>query len=86
MTGITSASAYEEAKATGASDLEATLFTLGFAAGEYGILNTRLGDWILPELHLEKARLRKVISILHNQKPSQLAPKKEHVNWMSKVI
>jgi len=50
MTGITTASGYSEAKNSGASDTEAMLFTLGLAAGEYGILSTRLGNWILPEL------------------------------------
>lgn len=86
MVGITSADTYGEAKAAGASDLEASLFTIGFAAGEYGILSTKLGDWILPELRLEKARLRKVIAAAHNQKPSQLAPKSEQLNWAKKLI
>lgn len=50
MTAITVGDTYGEAKAAGASDLDATLLTLGYAAGEYAILNTGLGEWILPEL------------------------------------
>lgn len=50
MTAITVGDTYGEAKAAGASDLDATLLTLGYAAGEYAILNTGLGKWILPEL------------------------------------
>ena len=47
---ITVGDTYGEAKAAGASDLDATLLTLGYAAGEYAILNTGIGEWILPEL------------------------------------
>lgn len=54
MTGITTASSYGEAKQQGASDTEAALFALGYSAGEYALLNSDLGRWILPELKLEK--------------------------------
>lgn len=54
MTAITVGDTYGEAKAAGASDLDATLLTLGYAAGEYAILNTGLGEWILPELRAGK--------------------------------
>ncbi len=54
MTGITTASSYGEAKQQGASDTEAALFALGYTAGEYALLNTEIGKWILPELKLEK--------------------------------
>lgn len=50
MTAITTESMYGEAKLAGASDLEATLLTLGYAAGEAWILNTGIGEHILPEL------------------------------------
>ena len=56
MTGITVADTYGEAKQAGASDLDATLLTLGYAAGEYAILNTGLGEWILPELRASRYR------------------------------
>lgn len=50
MTAVTVGDTYGEAKQAGASDLDATLLTLGYAAGEYAILSTGLGEWILPEL------------------------------------
>ncbi len=56
MTAITVGDTYGEAKQAGASDLDATLLTLGYAAGEYAILNTGLGEWILPELRAGRYR------------------------------
>lgn len=56
MTAITVGDTYGEAKQAGASDLDATLLTLGYAAGEYAILNTGLGEWILPELRTGRYR------------------------------
>ena len=50
MTALTVGDTYGEAKAAGASDIDATLLTLGYAAGEYALLSTGLGEWILPEL------------------------------------
>lgn len=54
MTGVTTASAYGEAKEEGLSDIEAALFTLGYTAGEYALLKSDLGQWILPELKQER--------------------------------
>jgi hypothetical protein len=54
MTGITTAGAYGEAKEAGASDIEAGLFTLGYTAAEFALLNSDLGKWILPELKSDK--------------------------------
>lgn len=56
MTGITVQDTYGEAKANGASDLEALALTLGYAAGEAWILNTGLGEWIIPEAQGEKLK------------------------------
>lgn len=56
MTAITVGDTYGEAKQAGASDLDATLLTLGYAAGEYAILSTGLGEWILPELRAGRYR------------------------------
>jgi len=50
MTILTVADAYGEAKEAGASDMGAAALTLGYALGEYGILRTDIGKWILPEL------------------------------------
>jgi hypothetical protein len=54
MTGITVADTYGDAKEAGASDFEATMLTMGHAFGEAAILNTELGNWILPELKGEQ--------------------------------
>lgn len=50
MTGITVQDSYGEAIQEGASRLEAALLTLGYAIGEFAIINSDLGKWILPEL------------------------------------
>lgn len=68
MTGITVADSYGEAKEQGLSDIESALFTLGYAAGEYGILNTNLGEHILPELRAEKHRYKNIARTLSQVK------------------
>lgn len=60
MTGITVQDTYDEAKNAGASDLEAALLTIGYAAAEAKLLNSELGEWIMPELHGERFRNRAV--------------------------
>lgn len=50
MTAITTQDMYGEAKSAGATDLEATLLTLGYSAAEAALLNTGIGEHILPEL------------------------------------
>lgn len=64
MTGITVQDTYGDAKAAGASDLEAALLTLGYAGGEAWILNTGLGEWILPELHIDKFKYKAIAEAL----------------------
>lgn len=64
MTAITVGDTYGEAKEAGASDLDATLLTLGYAAGEYAILNTGIGEWILPELRAGRYRMEAIAKAL----------------------
>ena len=64
MTAITVEDTYGEAKLAGASDLEATMLTLGYAAGEYWILNTGIGEHILPELKDEGFRSKAIAKAL----------------------
>ena len=73
MTGITVQDTYGEAKAAGASDLEAALLTLGYAAAEVKLLNSELGSWIYPELQGEKFRNRAVAEALTKTR-NKLAP------------
>lgn len=88
MTGVTVQSAYGEAKHQGASDTEAALLTLGYAAGEYAIINSRLGEWILPELRMQKEQWKQVARTLTQaaQKPLQNAPKEQKVQFMKKLF
>jgi hypothetical protein len=58
MTGITVADSYSDAKQAGLNDTKAALFTLGYGVGEYQIINSALGEWILPELRIEKTRMK----------------------------
>lgn len=66
MTAITVSDTYGEAKQAGASDLDATLLTLGYAAGEYALLNTGLGEWILPELRAGRYKSQAIAKALVN--------------------
>lgn len=66
MTGITVMDTYGEAKEAGATDLEATLITLGHGAAEAWILNTEIGQWILPEINNHRAQNRAVVKTLMN--------------------
>ena len=56
MTAITVQDTFGEAIQAGATDSEATLLTLGYAAAEAALLSTDLGKWIMPELRTEKLR------------------------------
>lgn len=67
MTGITVQDTYGEAKANGASDMEALALTLGYAAGEAWILNTGLGEWIMPEAQGEKLKYGAIVNALKKE-------------------
>lgn len=67
MTAVTVADTYGEAKSEGkATDFEATMLTLGYAAAEAALLNTGIGEWILPELKGEGLKRRKIIEAFAN--------------------
>lgn len=66
MTAITVQDTYGQAKQAGASDIDATLLTLGYAAGEYALLNTGLGEWILPELRASRYKARAIANAVTN--------------------
>jgi hypothetical protein len=56
MTAITVQDTFGEAIEAGASNNEATLLTLRYAAAEAALLSTDLGKWIMPELRTERMR------------------------------
>lgn len=64
MTLLTVNDIYDEAKHAGASDTVAALTTLGYAAAEYGLLSTGLGEWILPELRQARMQSKAMIKAL----------------------
>ena len=95
MTAITVGDTFGEAKLQGASDMDATLLTLGYAVGEYAILSTGLGEWVLPELRAGKYKnqaiaraltnLRKDSESIHKQIGGDLA-KESKKNYIKKVF
>lgn len=64
MTLLTVNDMYDEAKQAGASDTIAALTTLGYAAGEYALLSTGLGEWILPELRQGRMQSKAMVRAL----------------------
>ena len=70
MTAITVGDTYGEAKHAGASDLDATLLTLGYAIGEYQLLKTGLGRWNIPETRLDTYRNQAIAKALFTAKQS----------------
>lgn len=92
MTGITVQDTYGEAKANGASDMEALALTLGYAAGEAWILNKGLGEWIMPELQGDKLKYRAIINALQKEvKPltsdmAETATKEGRQNLFKKIF
>lgn len=67
MTGIVVQDTYGEAKANGATDLEAFFLTLGYAAGELAILNSPIGEWMMPELHGQKLKFKSIANAIETQ-------------------
>lgn len=80
MTGIVAAEGYNQAKASGLSDLEATAFTLGYGLFEYGILKSDIGKWILPELKTDKQALNKALQVMASPIIKSGAVKNKSVN------
>lgn len=67
MTGITTVDMYDEAKEAGMSDLGAMCLTLGYAAAEYGLLSTELGEMVLPELRAQRIQNKMLLSRLSDK-------------------
>lgn len=69
MTAITVQDTFGEAIQAGATDGEATLLTLGYAAAESALLSTDLGKWIMPELRMERQRAKTIAKKLLEVSP-----------------
>lgn len=61
MTGITVNDMFDEAREAGMSDFGAMAMTLGYAAAEYALLSTGIGEMILPELRANRAMTRQLL-------------------------
>lgn len=73
MTAITVGDTYGEAKYEGgASDIEATLLTLGYGAAELALLNSNIGEWILPELKNSGLKNKKIVEALKTGIPEEM--------------
>lgn len=91
MTGITVKDSYGEAIEEGASKWEAALLTLGYALGEYAIISSDLGKWILPELRTEQNRWRQIAKNLANEGLDSDAITRTQdtgkvVNWAKRIL
>ena len=92
MTGITTASSYGEAKQQGATDFEAAAFAIGYSLGEWQILRSDIGKWILPELKLEKFEnqsIAKALAAVTDKEAKNLVSqttKEEKKNLFRKIV
>ena len=68
MTGIVVQDTYGEAINAGASDIEATMLTIGYAAAEYALLSSDIGKWIMPELRETRFRNKAIIDAVRQAK------------------
>lgn len=89
MTGITTQDGYSEAKAAGADDVTAALYALFYSAGEYAIINSNIGEWVLPEkkigAELNRKALNTIFSSLSKAKPATTATKSEKLGWIQEI-
>lgn len=87
MTGLVVQDTYGEAKAAGATDLEAALLTVGYAGAELALLSTDIGQWIMPELQGNKIKNKYIIDAI----TKDIAPMKQIANtskhkWAQNII
>ena len=64
MTATVVGDTYGEAKLAGASDRDATMLTLGYAAAEFALLKSGVGEWIFPELRGNKYKYQAITKAL----------------------
>lgn len=89
MTGITTMDSYNQAKQEGASDTQAAMLALGYSIGEYAILNTSIGEMVMPELRLDKQMLKKSIEMgfrFEKEMKEQGATAAAKRNFLKKMI
>lgn len=83
------AATYNEAKAAGASDTEASIMTLASMAFQYGLLKSHIGSWIFPEAKFDAIRREQAIRILSGAKKATEGitnNKEAKVKWFQNIV
>jgi hypothetical protein len=66
MTLAPVAGVYDSLKQEGASDPEASMMTLGVAAANGWLMSLPIGSWVLPELRMDRVKMKNVIRTFWN--------------------
>jgi hypothetical protein len=69
--------------------MEAALLTVGYAAGEAAILNTGLGEWILPELQGSKLKMEAIAKAMTKEvreANEKYAINKSKKGWVQRLL
>lgn len=67
MTGTASYNAFSDAKEEGATDAQAAAVFWGYFAGEYAIMASELGEHVLPELRLDKQKIKNLLKAVSGE-------------------
>lgn len=89
MTGITVADTYNIAKQEGATDNEAALLALVHTGFEWKVLNLGISEQMLPELRMNKVRVKQAISEwvkLQEKQPAASAAQEVKESWLKSTI
>lgn len=84
---------YNQAKAAGASDIEASVMTLASVGMQYGLLSTHIGNWIFPESKIEGLTAEKSAELMAFSKTTKeqlaktgLSDSEAKVQWFKKFL
>lgn len=89
MTGITVADTYNIAKQEGATDNEAALLALVHTGFEWKVLNLGISEQMLPELRMNKVRVKQAISEwvkTQKKQPAASAAQEVKESWLKNTI
>lgn len=89
MTGITVADTYNIAKQEGATDNEAALLALVHTGFEWKVLNLGISEQMLPELRMNKVRVKQAISQWvksQEKQPAASAAQEVKEGWLKNTI
>ena len=75
MTFLTTQDAYGEAIHMGIPRYEALGYAAGYTLAEYALLNTEIGERILPELHADRTMMKSMLNTIFKETKETLAKK-----------